>query len=141
MGSYGIGVERAMAAIVETHHDDAGIVWPLQVAPFEVAVVLLNGDDERSRSTAEDLYGRLIADRVDVVLDDRDERPGAKFKDVELIGIPYRITVGTRGLAGGTVEITTRADRETVTVPVGEAAEHVRKLVTAASGLLGTPQE
>ncbi|MCW2886897.1 MAG: proline--tRNA ligase [Streptosporangiaceae bacterium] len=139
MGSYGIGVERAMAAIVETHHDDAGIVWPLRVAPFEVAVVLLNGDDERSRTVAEEIYGRLTADRVEVILDDRDERPGAKFKDVELVGIPYRITVGSRGLAGGTVEVTTRATRETVTVPVSEAAEHVRGLVTAATGSPAIP--
>jgi len=139
MGSYGIGVERAMAAIVETHHDDAGIVWPLRVAPFEVAVVLLNGDDERSRTVAEEIYGRLTADRVEVILDDRDERPGAKFKDVELVGIPYRITVGSRGLAAGTVEVTTRATRETVTVPVSEAAEHVRGLVTAATGSPAIP--
>jgi prolyl-tRNA synthetase len=139
MGSYGIGVERAMAAIVETHHDDAGIVWPLRVAPFEVAVVLLNGDDERSRTVAEEIYGRLTADRVEVILDDRDERPGAKFKDVELVGIPYRITVGSRGLAAGTVEVTTRVTRETVTVPVSEAAEHVRGLVTAATGSPATP--
>ncbi|MGI8336867.1 proline--tRNA ligase [Actinomadura scrupuli] len=135
MGSYGIGVERAMAAIVETHHDDAGIVWPLQVAPFEVAVVLLNGDDERSRTVAEEIYGRLTADRIAVVLDDRDERPGAKFKDVELVGVPYRITVGSRGLAGGTVEVTTRATRDTVTVPVDEAAAHVHALITAPPAL------
>jgi prolyl-tRNA synthetase len=122
---------------VETHHDDAGIVWPLQVAPFEVAVVLLNGDDERSRTVAEEIYGRLTADRIEVLLDDREERPGAKFKDVELIGIPYRITVGSRGLAGGTVEITTRTTRETVTVPAGEAAELVRTLVTASPGPQG----
>jgi prolyl-tRNA synthetase len=133
MGSYGIGVERAMAAIIETRNDDKGIIWPVQVAPFEVAVVLLNIDDDATRETAEDLYARLTADRIDVILDDRDQRPGAKFKDVELIGIPYRVTVGARGLANGTVEITTRETGETVVVPVGEAAEHVRKLVTSAT--------
>jgi prolyl-tRNA synthetase len=133
MGSYGIGVERAMAAIIETRNDDKGIIWPVQVAPFEVAVVLLNIDDDATRETAEDLYARLTADRIDVILDDRNQRPGAKFKDVELIGIPYRVTVGARGLANGTVEITTRETGETVIVPVGEAAEHVRKLVTSAT--------
>jgi prolyl-tRNA synthetase len=133
MGCYGIGVERAMAAIVETHHDETGIVWPAQVAPFEVVVVLLNGDDESTVQAAEDIYARLLADQVDVILDDRDLRPGAKFTDVELIGIPYRVTVGKRGLAGGTVEITTRSTGETVTVAVGEVAEHVRKLVAAAA--------
>ncbi|HXA60678.1 MAG TPA: proline--tRNA ligase [Streptosporangiaceae bacterium] len=133
MGSYGIGVERAMAAIIETRNDDKGIIWPVEVAPFEVAVVLLNIDDEPTRKAAEDIYAKLTGDRVDVILDDRDQRPGAKFKDTELIGIPFRITVGTRGLANGTVEITTRATGETVIVAVEEAAGHVRELVTAST--------
>lgn len=133
MGSYGIGVERAMAAIIETRNDDKGIIWPVEVAPFEVAVVLLNIDDEPTRKAAEDIYANLTGDRVDVILDDRDQRPGAKFKDTELIGIPFRITVGTRGLANGTVEITTRATGETVIVAVEEAAGHVRELVTAST--------
>ncbi|MFJ9838928.1 proline--tRNA ligase [Kitasatospora sp. NPDC101155] len=132
MGSYGIGVERALASIVETHHDEKGIVWPVSVAPFEVAVVVLGGSDEKVTETAESLYRRLRGERVDVLMDDRDERPGVKFRDVELIGIPYRITVGARGLAEGTVEVTTRATGETRSVPVAEAAEHVRKLLTAA---------
>jgi len=133
MGSYGIGVERAMAAIIETRNDDKGIIWPVEVAPFEVAVVLLNIDDEPTRKAAEDIYANLTGDRVDVILDDRDQRPGAKFKDTELIGIPFRITVGTRGLANGTVEITTRATGETVIVAVEEAAGHVRELVTVST--------
>ncbi|MFB4313506.1 proline--tRNA ligase [Actinomadura sp. 21ATH] len=129
MGSYGIGVERAMAAVVEASHDDAGIVWPVSVAPFEVAVVLLNVNDDEVRSAAESLYGTLLAEGADVVLDDRDERPGAKFKDVELIGIPYRVTVGGRGVAAGTVEVTARATGATETVPIAEAAAHVRGLL------------
>ncbi|MFH8379904.1 proline--tRNA ligase [Kitasatospora sp. NPDC018058] len=132
MGSYGIGVERALASIVETHHDGKGIVWPVAVAPFEVAVVVLGGSDERVTETAEALYRELRGERVDVLLDDRDERPGVKFRDVELIGIPYRITVGARGLAEGTVEVTTRATGETRSVPVAAAVEHLRKLLTAA---------
>jgi prolyl-tRNA synthetase len=128
MGCYGIGVERAMAAVIETNHDDNGIVWPTTIAPFEVAVVLLDIKDAATRETAESLHDRLTADGLDVLLDDRDLRPGAKFKDVELIGIPCRITVGARGLAGGTVEVTTRATGETVKVPIEEAAEHVRRL-------------
>ncbi|MGH8793353.1 MAG: proline--tRNA ligase [Stackebrandtia sp.] len=131
MGSYGIGVERAMAAVVEAHHDEKGIVWPVSAAPYEVAVVMLNGDDAEVARIAEELYARLSADRVDVILDDRDMRPGAKFADVELVGIPHRIAVGKRGAAAGTVEVTARATGETVAVPVAEAAEHVRKLVTA----------
>ena len=127
MGCYGIGVERAMAAIVEANHDDHGIVWPRSVAPFEVAVVLLNADDDAARDAAESLYETLAADRVEVLLDDRELRPGAKFKDVELIGIPYRVTVGTRGLASGTVEFTIRATGDTVMVPLAEAPSYIRQ--------------
>ena len=133
MGSYGIGVERALASIVETHHDDKGIVWPVAVAPFEVAVVMLSTSDQTVIEAAEGLYRQLRSERVDVLLDDRDERPGVKFRDVELIGIPYRITVGARGLAEGTVEVTTRATGETQLVPVAEVVEHLRKLLPAAA--------
>ncbi|NYI08399.1 proline--tRNA ligase [Allostreptomyces psammosilenae] len=132
MGSYGIGVERAMAAVVETHHDESGIIWPVSVAPFEVAVVALSTKDEAVVKAAEELYEQLRRERVDVVLDDRNERPGVKFRDIELVGIPFRITVGARGLAEGTVEVTVRATGQTVSVPVGEAAEHLRKLLVAA---------
>ncbi|SEF86711.1 prolyl-tRNA synthetase [Thermomonospora echinospora] len=129
MGSYGIGVERAIAAIVESHHDEAGIVWPVGVGPFDVAVVLLNPGDEATRSAAEEIYRTLGAAGAEVILDDRDERPGAKFKDVELIGIPYRVTVGKRGVDAGTVEIRTRATGEDATVPIAEAAGHVAELL------------
>jgi len=129
MGSYGIGVERAMAAVVECHHDDAGIVWPTQVAPFEVAVVLVNRNDDGAVSKAGEIYEQLAESGLDVILDDRDERPGVKFRDVELVGIPFRVTVGTRGLANGTVEVTTRAGRVTESVALDDVVEHVRKLV------------
>ncbi|MGW4695870.1 proline--tRNA ligase [Kitasatospora cineracea] len=132
MGSYGIGIERAIAAIVETHHDEKGIAWPVAVAPFEVAVVPIGKADEQTAAVVDDLYGRLRAERIDVVLDDRDERPGVKFADIELVGIPYRITVGPRGLKDGVVEVTTRATGETVQVPVAEAAAQVAALVRAA---------
>ncbi|HEX2315563.1 MAG TPA: proline--tRNA ligase [Thermomonospora sp.] len=131
MGSYGIGVERAMAAIVEAGHDDAGIVWPVAVAPFEVVVTLLNPGDDAVRTAAEDLYRTLAEAGVDVLLDDRDERPGAKFTDAELIGIPYRVTVGRRGVDAGTVEVKARATGDTLTVPVAEAADRVTALLHA----------
>ncbi|MEU0934534.1 MULTISPECIES: proline--tRNA ligase [unclassified Embleya] len=133
MGSYGIGVERAMAAVVETHHDKNGIVWPIAVAPFEVAVALLDVDDEKSRGTAEEIYTELLRQRVDTILDDRAERPGVKFKDIELVGIPFRVTVGARSLAEGNVEIVSRASGDKALVPVAEAVEYVRKLVLDAS--------
>jgi prolyl-tRNA synthetase len=102
MGSYGIGVERAIAAIAESHYDDAGLVWPVQVAPAQATVILLSTRDEAARAAAASLYQDLLAAGVDTVLDDRDERPGVKFKDAELTGIPFRLTVGSRDLADGT---------------------------------------
>ncbi|MDI1462799.1 proline--tRNA ligase [Catellatospora sp. KI3] len=130
MGSYGIGVERALAAIVETHHDERGIVWPAAVAPFVVAIAQL-GNDEQVAAAAEGLYAELRARRVDVVLDDRAERPGVKFSDIELVGIPYRITVSARGLAEGTVEVTTRATGETTRTPLASAVTHLSELFAA----------
>ncbi|MFJ4679227.1 proline--tRNA ligase [Kitasatospora sp. NPDC088783] len=132
MGSYGIGIERAIAAIVEAHHDEKGIVWPAAVAPFEVAVVPIGKNDEQTAAVVDDLYAQLRAERIDVVLDDRDERPGVKFADIELVGIPYRITVGPRGLKEGVVEVTTRATGETAQVPVVSAAAHVAALLRSA---------
>jgi prolyl-tRNA synthetase len=132
MGSYGIGIERALACAVESHHDDRGIVWPVAIAPFEVAVVTL-GRDEAVARAGEELYAQLRRERVDAVLDDRDERPGVKFSDVELVGIPYRITVGARGLAAGTVEVTDRATGTSTAVALAEAAGYVRELVLGAA--------
>jgi prolyl-tRNA synthetase len=124
MGSYGIGVERAMAVIAEIHHDDAGLVWPVQVAPIEVTVVTLSAKDEAVSTTAESFYAELRAAGVEVVLDDRDERPGVKFKDAELTGIPVRISVGSRDLAEGMVEVVSRATRLKERVPVDQAVKH-----------------
>jgi prolyl-tRNA synthetase family II len=132
MGSYGIGVERAMAAIVEVHHDDAGIVWPFQVAPFQLAVVPLARGDARAAEVAEQLYEELAAGGVEVLIDDRPDHPGAKLTDVELVGIPYRLVVGPRGLAEGVVELTTRRTGDTVRVPVEEAVAHVGEVIANA---------
>lgn len=116
MGSYGIGVERAMAAAVEASHDEAGIRWPVAIAPYHVVITVLRAEDEATMAAAEDLYAKLGREGVEVILDDRVERPGVKFADAELVGLPYRITVGPRGLAGGVVELTTRATGETVEI-------------------------
>ena len=126
MGSYGIGVERALAAIVETHHDERGIAWPLSVAPFSVVVVVAQSQDHGAAELGELLYGQLAAAGVEVIIDDRAERAGVKFRDAELTGIPLRITVGQRGLAEGVVEVTRRETGETVKVPVADVVAHVR---------------
>src|SRR5215475_2966911 len=134
MGSYGIGVERAIAAIAEVHHDDAGLAWPVQVAPAEVTVLLLSVRDPEARAAAETLYSGLLEAGVQALIDDRDVRPGVKYADAELTGIPYRITVGTRDLVEGVVEITKRANGEKERVPVGEAVGWVRQAIAAALG-------
>jgi prolyl-tRNA synthetase len=129
MGSYGIGVERAMAAIVECHHDDAGIVWPMQVAPFHVVVTLVNNDHPETTKAAEGLYSQLASRDIDVLLDDRPVRSGVKFNDADLIGVPVRVTVGTRGLTAGAVEIKERASGDSASVALDEAPAHIGSLV------------
>jgi prolyl-tRNA synthetase len=133
MGSYGLGVERAMAAIVEVHHDDRGIIWPVSVAPFQVAVVVAQSDDAGAAKVGEEIFEGLGAAGIEVIIDDRSERAGVKFRDVELSGIPYRITVGKRGLAEGVVEWTPRATGETVKVPVGEVVEHAQSALACGT--------
>jgi prolyl-tRNA synthetase len=137
MGSYGIGVERAMAAIVEVHHDAKGIVWPAAVAPFEAVVVVAQQDDPAVAETGEQVYRWLQDAGVDVIIDDRQVRAGVKFSDAELVGIPFRVTIGKRGLADGIAELTDRATGETVKVPLDEIAERVRK--TVAHAISGQP--
>jgi prolyl-tRNA synthetase family II len=129
MGCYGIGVERAMAAIAEVHHDDSGLRWPVQVAPAEVDVIMVQAKDEAVRMAAELIYAELGAAGHDVLVDDRDERPGVKFKDAELIGFPVRISVGSRDLADGLVEVVTRETGEKERVPVDQAVKHVLDLL------------
>jgi prolyl-tRNA synthetase len=112
MGSYGIGVSRLVGAIIEACHDDAGIVWPEAVAPWRVGIVTMRQDDEPSVAAAEDLYARLTAAGVEVAYDDRDERGGAKLATFDLIGLPWQLIVGPRGIASGTVELKRRATGE-----------------------------
>ncbi|HEX9031288.1 MAG TPA: proline--tRNA ligase [Streptosporangiaceae bacterium] len=133
MGSYGIGVERAMAAIAEVHHDDSGLAWPVQVAPAEVCVLLLSVRDDEARSAAEMLYSSLLEAGVDALIDDRDVRPGVKYADSELTGIPLRISVGSRDLADGVVEVTRRATGEKERVAVGEVVGWVSQAIKAAT--------
>jgi prolyl-tRNA synthetase len=125
MGSYGIGIGRCMAAIVERNHDEKGIVWPVNVAPFELAIAVLNPKDVATSEAGERLYEELAKAGIDVILDDRDERPGVKFTDAELIGIPWRLTVGPKGLASGKVELARRKDGRKRDLDLDKAAEAV----------------
>ena len=129
MGCYGIGVGRTVAAVIEQNHDDDGICWPMSIAPYHVIVVPVSIKDEKQAAVAADIYKKLEEAGVEVVFDDRDERPGVKFKDADLIGFPIRITVGPKSLKQGKLEITIRKTKEQIMLPVEEVVDYVVKLV------------
>ncbi len=128
MGCYGIGISRTAAAAVEAHYDEHGIKWPISIAPYHVVIVPVNIQDELQMKTAEKMYEELLKAGVEVVLDDRDERAGVKFKDADLIGFPYRVTVG-KTITEGLVEYKTRATGEVETVTPETAVEHLIEIV------------
>ena len=127
MGCYGIGISRTAAAAVERHHDENGIIWPLAIAPYTVIIVPVSDQDETQMSIAEDMYKKLLAANVEVILDDRSERAGVKLKDADLIGIPYRITVG-KTIKDGLVEFKTRATNVVETISPDEAIQRILSL-------------
>ena len=128
MGCYGIGVSRTLAAVIEQHHDEDGIIWPVSVAPYHAIVTLVKPKDEEQAKLAEEIYQSLLVAGVEAVIDDRDERPGVKFKDADLLGFPIRITVGKRA-GEGIVEYKLRRDSEKSELSVAEAIENAIKLV------------
>ncbi len=128
MGCYGIGVTRLISAVVEQYHDEDGIIWPITVAPYEVLILTVNARDENQRKVSEDLYKKLQGEGIEVLWDDRDETPGVKFKDADLIGIPVRVVIGSK-LKEGKVEVSLRRDREKIFVPVEEGVSKVKELV------------
>ena len=130
MGCYGIGVSRTMAAVVEQHHDDNGIIWPMSIAPYHVDIVIAKADDPVQKALAEDIENKLEALGVEVMLDDRDERPGVKFKDADLIGIPIRITVGKKA-GEGIVEYKLRRGGDMEELEAAEAVSKAAALVNA----------
>ena len=125
MGSYGIGVSRLVGALIEANHDDAGIIWPESVAPFRVGLINLRSADKRCSSAADDLYAKLRSDDVEVLYDDRDESPGAKFATMDLIGLPEQLVIGPRGIAAGTVEVKHRRSGERQEVPIEAALKQL----------------
>ena len=128
MGCYGIGVSRTLAAVIEQHHDEDGIIWPVSVAPYHAIVTLVKPKDEEQAKVAEEIYQSLLVAGVEAVIDDRDERPGVKFKDADLLGFPIRITVGKRA-GEGIVEYKLRRDSEKSELSVAEAIENAIKLI------------
>ena len=127
MGCYGIGVSRTMAAAIEQHFDENGIKWPMAIAPYQVHLLTVSPDQ---LAVAEDLYQQLLAAKVEVLLDDRAERPGVKFKDADLIGIPIRLTVGPKGLAVGEIEVKFRQTGLEERWPIGEVVNKVTAVIS-----------
>ena len=138
MGCYGIGIGRTVAAAIEQNHDENGIIFPLPLAPFHCSVVALNAKDAGVMAAAEEIYRKLEQLGVETLFDDRDERPGVKFKDNDLIGIPLRIVVGSKGLAEGKVEVKIRKTGEVLLLPVDEAITKIRQLVDEP-GMIAAP--
>jgi prolyl-tRNA synthetase len=126
MGSYGIGIERILCAAIELYHDKDGMILPAAIAPFQVVITPANNSDAAQAEAAYGIYGQCLELGIDALLDDRDERPGVKFKDADLIGVPWRIVVGKK-LAAGMVELVERKTRQAVDVAVGEAAAVVKR--------------
>ncbi len=132
MGCYGIGIGRTVAACIEQSHDGDGIVWPIPIAPFHVIITPVNVNDEKILKFAEDLYRSLLEAGVEVLLDDRDERAGVKFKDADLIGIPLRVTIGPKGLAEGVVEIKFRGSGKIERIPVEKVSVFIEEIIAEA---------
>jgi prolyl-tRNA synthetase len=123
-----------MAAAIEQNHDANGIIWPISIAPFHVLILPINYKDEKLRAAADQLYRDLQQCGVAVLLDDRDERPGVKFKDADLIGIPLRVTIGAKGLEKGSIELRTRRDGKTDEIPLADTVQKIRGLIGEGSG-------
>ena len=130
MGSYGIGPARIAAAAIEQHHDELGIIWPPTIAPFQLHLLPVNVRDRKLVELAEAIYAQLVRERIEVLYDDRDERPGVKFKDADLLGLPLRMTVGTRTLKEGMVDLKVRKTGEEVQVPLSEAVSMAQTLLS-----------
>ena len=130
MGCYGIGITRTVAAAIEQNHDDAGIVWPKPLAPADIHIVPVNWNDDTTRKAAEDVYAKLRQSGTDVLFDDRAERPGVKFKDADLLGIPLRATIGGKSLARGVIELKGRADGAMTEVPADRAVETIQQALS-----------
>ncbi len=132
MGCYGIGVGRTVAAAIEQNHDDKGIIWPMPLAPFQVLITVVNPKDEAVRTAGERLYAELQEQGIEVLLDDRDERPGSKFADADLLGMPLRVTVGSKALQAGALELQERRSGERTLLPVAEIGARLVGMVRSA---------
>ena len=132
MGCYGIGIGRILAAIIEQNNDENGIILPMNIAPYQVSIILINDKDEKQVEVANNLYQELTKKGIEVILDNRNERPGVKFKDMDLIGIPLRITVGKK-IDENKVELKQRKEKESIDIEINNVYEIISKLINEQS--------
>ena len=137
MGCYGIGISRTMQAVIEQSHDADGIIWPWNVAPFQLIIVVLDPSLPETANLAKQLGAVAEKAGADVLIDDREERPGIKFKDADLIGIPMRIVIGSKGLKDGVIEVKVRGQKDVQKIPVTEAEARITALVREAAAAAG----
>lgn len=130
MGSYGVGITRTAQAAVEKFHDEAGIIWPVPIAPYLAEIVPVNIQDEKQREAALEIYHKMQDKNLEVLLDDRNERAGVKFNDADLIGIPLRITIGEKSLKEGKIEVKVRGSQATVPLRKDEVLEGFLKILS-----------
>ncbi|HCJ66261.1 MAG TPA: proline--tRNA ligase, partial [Elusimicrobia bacterium] len=130
MGCYGIGVSRIVAAAIEQSNDENGIIWPVNIAPYQLVVILVNSKEEKVRQISEKIYSELQKAGYEVLLDDRDERPGVKFKDTDLIGIPVRVVVSEKNLLQGKVEVKKRNESEFTLIPIDSLVSEIKNFLT-----------
>ena len=129
MGCYGIGLGRLLSAAIEQSHDDKGIIWPLPIAPYHIYLCPLYREDSKVSEVAENLYVELESEGLEVLFDDRQESPGIKFNDADLLGIPIRVTISPRTLQGNSIEIKKLAEKESALVPLEEIAARLKELI------------
>jgi prolyl-tRNA synthetase len=130
MGCYGIGPSRLLAAVIEHHHDDKGIIWPASVAPYSVHLCPLYREGTAVRETTEKLYSDLTAAGLDVLMDDREESPGVKFNDADLLGIPVRVTISPRSLEKNSIEVKKRSEKQAELIPLDSSVERLKLMLT-----------
>lgn len=133
MGCYGIGISRTVQAVIEQSHDADGIIWPESIAPFALHVCLLDPQDPQAKTFVEELEAKLTSQNIEIFIDDREERPGVKFKDADLLGMPYRLNIGARGLKEGVVELVERKNKQVNKIPLASAIEHISGLINKAA--------
>jgi prolyl-tRNA synthetase len=129
MGSYGIGISRLVGAIIEYSHDESGIVWPLEVAPFQIGLVNVKSNDEKAKKVADEIYQSLSSQNIDILYDDKSDNAGVKFSRMDLIGLPFQVIVGNKAISDNLVEVKNRKTGETSEIKIDNISDRIKELI------------